>query len=659
MKTKKRFNNFEVSTDDRGVATVSLDVPGRPLNVLTQEVMEELDQIVHDLENSEDVRLVIFQSGKESGFLAGADVSVIAEIDSASHGMRLIEGGQTLFQRIEWLPMPTMAVIHGPCLGGGLEWSLACSHRVARDNSSTKIGLPEIKLGVIPGWGGTQRLPRVAGLTNALSMILTGKHLNASAAFRIGLVDRAIAPNRWEADLAAFAEDVLSGDTPAPSHRRPLWQRMLEATSLGRSMIFRMTQKSIRSKTQHYPALTSAVKAIRKGYQHGLGGYLCERDEFVELLATPTCRHLLGLFFAREKARSLNTWSKQVGPAIHETPIRRVGVIGAGAMGAGIGQLAALRGYEVVFKEINQETLDAGQGRVEKLINDLAKRKNWDSTQRLELLSKVSYTCEDAMLADCDLVIEAVVEHMDIKKNVFASLDRVTKTSAMLASNTSSLSVTTMATATQRSNQVAGLHFFNPVHRMELVEVVRAAETDDATITRLVAFVKALGKTPIVTSDSPGFLVNRVLFPYLGEAVVMVSEGHDIQTIDRDVRRFGMPMGPLQLLDQVGLDVALSVAMSLDGILSGVEPVVRQLAALVDAGCLGKKSGRGFYTYNNGKRGDVAEIPGLDGNLTPADLGNDFLNDGLTSIQRRLVYPIACRSHSMLRGKCGRRALGD
>ena len=257
MKINKPFNNFSVSTDDRGVTAVSLDVPGRPMNVLNNEVMEELDKIVHDLENSDDVKLVVFRSGKESGFLAGADVSVIADIESAGHAMRLIEGGQTLFQRIEWLPMPTIAVIHGPCLGGGLEMSLACNYRVAHDNSSTKIGLPEIKLGVIPGWGGTQRLPRVAGLTNSLSMILQGKHLNAKEAFSIGLVDRAIKPTRWETDLASFIEDVLHGVSILPSRlRRPLWQRMLEATSIGRNFIFRMTEKSIRSKVKHYPALS-------------------------------------------------------------------------------------------------------------------------------------------------------------------------------------------------------------------------------------------------------------------------------------------------------------------------------------------------------------------------------------------------------------------
>lgn len=646
----KPYKNFDVTTSDRGVTTITLDVPGRPLNVLDRDVMLELDQIVHDLENSEGVNLVVFQSGKESGFLAGADVSAIAEIESASHAMRLIEDGQMLFQRIEWLRMPTIAVIHGPCLGGGLELSLACDYRVARDNSSTKIGLPEIKLGLIPGWGGTQRLPRVVGLSNALPLILTGKHLSGSEAFDIGLVDRAFAPEHWPTSLDVFIDEVLQGKVGKSSARRPLWQRAIESTRLGRSMIFRMTERATRSKARQFPALDSALLAIRLGYDRGPAGYLCERNEFVDLLATPTCRNLLGLFFSRERARHLKTWSSDVGQAMHDAPIRTVGVVGAGAMGAGIGQLSAVRGYEVVMKEINPEAADAGKKRIEKLVDDLASRKAWEKSKRDGVLGRVTFSCDDRELADCDLVVEAVVERDDVKAQVFGTLDKVVKPSAILASNTSSLSVTQMSTATRRAAQVAGLHFFNPVHRMELVEVVRTSPsggsegTSDATIARLVAFVKALGKTPIVTSDSPGFLVNRVLFPYLGEAVLMVAEGHDIAKIDKEVRQFGMPMGPLQLLDQVGLDVALHVAMSLEDILPGVAPVVHQLSNLVNHGHLGKKSGLGFYQYNKGRRAGVAHPPGVTEARRPTDLGNDFLDDGLTTIQRRLVYPMLAES---------------
>lgn len=642
----KIYRNFTVVTDDRGVRTLTLDVPGRPLNVLDRSVMEELDQIVHDLETEDrdHIKLVIIQSGKESGFLAGADVNSISKIESAAEASKIIEQGQSLFQRIESLSMTTIAVIHGPCLGGGLELSLACDYRIARDNSSTKIGLPEIKLGLIPGWGGTQRLPRIAGLTNALPMILTGKHLSGSQAKKIGLVDLALSPDEWESGIETFVDNLLHGIAPART-KRPLGKRLLE--TFGRGFIFRAAEKSIASKTRHYPALASALYSMRLAHKNSNNGYLREREEFVSLLATPTCRNLLDLFFAREKARTLATWSPSADQSVHQTPIRKIGVIGAGAMGAGIAQLAAVRGYSVVVKEINDEAAAAGRQRIEALVDDLAKRKRWSSQERQNLLDKIEIGCEDQALADCDLVIEAAVEREDIKHQIFSTLDKVVKGSAILASNTSALSVSRMAEATGRSSQVAGLHFFNPVHRMELVEVVRAAQSDDETIARLVAFVKALGKTPIVTADAPGFLVNRVLFPYLGEAVLMVAEGYDVSKMDKEVRRFGMPMGPLQLLDQVGLDVGLHVAMSLNGILPGVGPVLELLGKMVENGHLGKKQDLGFYQYKNGKRAGVAPLSFLD-SKSKTELSNDYMEDGMSAIQRRLVYPMlseAVRCH--------------
>jgi 3-hydroxyacyl-CoA dehydrogenase/enoyl-CoA hydratase/3-hydroxybutyryl-CoA epimerase len=641
------YNNFHVTEDNQGVTTVSLDVPGRPMNVLTTEVLAELEQIVHDLENTNNVKLVLFQSEKESGFLSGADVESLQSFCSGAEAVRAIEAGQTLFQRIEWLPMPTVAVIHGPCLGGGLELALACDYRVARDNSSTKIGLPEIKLGLIPGWGGTQRLPKQVGLSNALSMILTGKHLSADQALQMGLVHRSISPEHWQLGVQQFVDDVLAGRIEDPQTRRPKWRRMMESTRLGQRMAFRLASESIARQSQHYPALAAAVKAMRKGMDAGPGGFLCERDEFVDLLATPTCRHLLGIFLAQQKARKLATWAPDVGQVIHQTPIRRVAVIGAGAMGAGIGQLAAVRGYDVVLKEINEQAAQAGQRRIEKLVDDLAKRKNWGSKERSELMSRIAVHCDDQVLADCDLVIEAVVEQMEVKKSVFQMLEDITMPTSILTSNTSSLSVTEMACVTSRGSHVAGLHFFNPVHRMELVEVVRGEETDDETLARLVNFVKALGKTPVVTADSPGFLVNRVLFPYLGEAVRMVGEGGDVAEIDKQVRRFGMPMGPLELLDQVGIDVAYHVAHSLAETLPGVESVARTLSAMVDARQLGKKTQRGFYRYVRGKSRSVADLP-LTTLARTSPNPSQFLDDSLTPIQRRLIYPMlaeAVRCH--------------
>ncbi|MCG8653705.1 MAG: 3-hydroxyacyl-CoA dehydrogenase NAD-binding domain-containing protein [Pirellulales bacterium] len=649
------YQHFEVKTDSDRVTTVTLDVAERPLNVLSYAVMHELDQIVHDLENTGDVDLVVFRSGKESGFLAGADVNAISDIQSAGEAARLIEEGQLLFQRIAWLPMPTVAVIHGPCLGGGLELALACDHRVARDNSSTQIGLPEIKLGLIPAWGGTQRLPKVVGLSAALKMILTGKHVDAAEAERIGLVDRAIRPEDWEHELPALISGYRLG-SPMPPRRGKWWQRWAEDSRLGRWFILRTARRSVASRAMQYPALRSAIEAIRLGYEAGPAGFSCERSEFVKLLGTPTCRNLLDLFFARERARSLKTWTPGAGRAAHDIPTRRIGVVGAGAMGAGIGQLAGYRGFEVVLREIDQEAAQAGRDRIHKIVDSLARRKGWDDSQRAELMQRIEVTCDPAALAECDIVVEAVLERPEVKAGVFGMLDLTVKQNALLVSNTSSLSVTEMAAATSRPGQVAGLHFFNPVHRMDLVEVVRTEHTGDDTIARLVSFVRALGKTPIVTSDSSGFLVNRVLFPYLGEAVRMVGESYGVATIDRQVRRFGMPMGPLELLDQVGLDVAHHVASSLDKILPGVAPVVEQLSILVQAGHLGKKSGRGFYHYRKGKRGDVAELPHAAVDRQPSDDNRAFCGDGLTLVQRRLIYPMLTEAIRCLQERVVRQA---
>ncbi|TWU43771.1 Fatty acid oxidation complex subunit alpha [Novipirellula aureliae] len=639
----KTYDAFTLQTDARGVTTVMLDVPDRPLNVLDASVMHELNDLVRDLHDSSSTA-VVFTSSKESGFLAGADINAITKIASPIEAAQLIDGGQHLFDAIDWLPMPTIAVIHGPCLGGGLEWALACDYRIARDNSSTKIGLPEIKLGLIPGWGGTQRLPKRIGIRRALSMILQGSFLSASEAVKIGLIDRAIEPDCWDSGVSAFVDDVLE----CPKRARQIsWParllRSIENSRIGRHLVLNAVRSRTRSKAEHYPAIDAAIRSVRAGFGLRPQGFMMERNEFIDLLATPTCRRLIDLFFAREAARSLRTWTGK--PAVaYEKPIRKVGVIGAGAMGAGIGQLAGYRGFEVVIQEVNEEAAGAGRARVKSLIDKLAKRKGFREAERDKLLGQVRVVTDDDWLANADLVIEAVVERIDVKQQVFRALDRLTAPETILATNTSSLSVSEMAAATHRGHLVGGLHFFNPVHKMELVEVVRGKQTDDATIARLVGFTRALGKTPIVTSDSTGFLVNRVLFPYLGEAVLMIAEGYTAMELDRQVRRFGMPMGPCELIDQVGLDVALHVAKSLDGVLQGLSGVAKFLSRMVETGKLGKKSGAGFYRYKNGmKRGPAMLSRAFP---KPLDRHDDrqsaakFIKDGLTPIQRRLIYPM-------------------
>lgn len=676
------FKNFTVARDDRGVISIALDVPARPLNVIDQSVLTELEAIVARLEEDAGARVVVFRSGKPSGFLAGADVNEISRIaDDAAVEVALIRG-QHLLDCIERLPAKTIAAIHGPCLGGGLELALACDYRIARDDESTQLGLPEIRLGLIPGWGGTQRLPRAVGLIEALPMILQGKNLSASQAARIGLVDRAVTADDWDRELANFAtESLQAGDPAVRSARKPRSRSILspqslviavaDRTPLGRHFVFNQAERQIarNGNSTHYPALPAALRAIRAGYASGGDGYPAERKEFVELLRTPTCRHLLGLFLRRDQARSVETWvaipsaakdtpllsepsvsepsvsgpsvsgPPRSAPSVSRLPVRKLAVIGAGAMGAGIGQLAALKGLTVVLKEIDPSAAAAGLARVRALFDDLVAKQRLSRERRDACLDRVEVTVHWEPLQDADLVVEAVVENEEVKNQVFADLDNYIQPAGLLTSNTSALSIARMAAATHRASNVAGLHFFNPVHRMELVEIARTPQTSDATVSQLVRFARALGKTPVVTADRPGFVVNRVLFPYLGEAVQMVCEGIPADAIDRDIRHFGMPMGPLELLDQVGIDIAVDVAHALASVLVIDTAAMQRLAAMRDQGWLGKKMGKGFYKYERGKSAG----PSMWHESSPIDAAPEppqIHPDGLNATERRLLYPL-------------------
>ncbi|MEZ6061534.1 MAG: 3-hydroxyacyl-CoA dehydrogenase NAD-binding domain-containing protein [Planctomycetaceae bacterium] len=640
-----QFRNFNIARDDRNVVTVWIDVAGRAMNVFNESVLIELEALVSSLESDSDAKVIVFRSAKSSGFFAGADLKELGNLDSTQQIEAVVARGQDLFARLEKLRTPTVAVIHGPCLGGGLEFALACRYRIVVDTLSTRLALPETQLGLIPGWGGCQRLPARVGLMQALSMILQGRKIPAEKARRIGLADAVCPDASRDECIDQFVSEVLNNPRRPNHHpRASLWKRLADNTSAGRWIVFNRVNKQIARDVEHYPALGSAVKAIRDGYQVGVDGFATERREFARLVNTSTCRNLMGLFFRREKARDLATWNGDDAAA--DVPdIQKVAVIGAGAMGAGIGQLAALKGCEVVLKELSDDLAVAGLKRVSRLFDDMVSRGRLPSGERDACMSRITVTSQWTELTDADLVIEAVVERPEVKHAVFQELDSLLQPSALIVSNTSALSIGDMAKATQRPDRVAGLHFFNPVHRMELVEVVRADETSDATIQQLTAFVKRLGKTPVVTTDSPGFLVNRVLFPYIGEAVRMATEGISASTIDRELKRFGMPMGPIELLDHVGLDVGLHVAETLNSVLPDSDSMSTMLKAMVDRGWTGSKSGRGFYNYADGKRGEPVLLSEIlpAGVPSPGDsvaTSDSFIDDGLTAIQRRVIYPL-------------------
>ncbi|WP_436715457.1 3-hydroxyacyl-CoA dehydrogenase NAD-binding domain-containing protein [Roseiconus lacunae] len=638
--TMQTFKTMTVNCDDAGVMRIVIDVPGRPLNIIDAEVMKELDHVLDEIEHRDDLRLVVFKSGKESGFFAGADVSIIEGIETEDQADQLILAGQRLFDRIERLAVPTLVEIHGPCLGGGLELSLACDYRIARDNSSTKIGLPEIRLGLIPGWGGTQRLTRLVGLKSALDLILKGTHLDAKDAAEIGLVDRAIDPDRWRDELIRIIDQLSRGRRlrRRVNVRRRLF-KAIQHSELVRRKIFAVARRVTTKQNMHYPALQAAVHAIADSFRSDSSGYDTEREEFKKLLFTPTCRNLLRLFFSREKARQRHTWTPKQDHVIHDHPIRKIGVVGGGVMGTGIAHCAATRGFNVMIKEVDPSTVDHARKRTEGLVGDYVRHKRLDSDAAKRLLSSVKFTTDSIAFSDAECVVEAVVERMDVKTAVLDQVEQFVSNAAIVATNTSALSVTEMARSMQHPERFAGLHFFNPVGRMELVEVVRGERTSDATVAKLVGFVKALGKTPVVTKDSPGFIVNRILFPYLGEAMLMVQQGDGIQEIDSSMKSFGMPMGPLRLLDKVGLDVALHVARTLQSTMPAVSSVIGILSDLVDRGELGNKTGKGFYDYSH-KRPRPRSGRKLLRYFVQPPPSIDFIDDGLEPMQRRLVYPM-------------------
>jgi 3-hydroxyacyl-CoA dehydrogenase/enoyl-CoA hydratase/3-hydroxybutyryl-CoA epimerase len=579
-----------------GVAALVLDVPGRSVNVLNRQVLADLEAALDRVAAEPSFRLLLIRSGKPGTFLAGADLHELGAVATAEEAAALSERGQRLFSKLAGLRLPTVAVVSGPCLGGGLELALACDYRVAVDQPKTQLGLPEIELGILPAWGGTQRLPRVVGLERALQMILGARRLRAREALRWGLVDGL-------ADEAGDRPpDFLAAPVKRPRPGLPLrgWrQRLVESNRLGRWLLFRGTERVLRRRLpDDMPAPWEALRAVRVGLEQGFeAGLAYERQAVGRLATSSACRNLVSLFFRREESRRLPE-----GEGDGAMPIRRVGVVGAGTMGAGIAQLAALKGCTVVIQEINETALAEGILRVLALFNRAVERGILAPADVPARLGAVHGTTGWKGFDNLDLVIEAIVEDLDAKRELFRDLEKHTPPSCVLATNTSSLRVQQLQQGLRHPGRVAGLHFFNPVHKMPLVEVVRSPETRARVADGLVRWAVGLGKTPVLVKDGPGFLVNRVLMPYLNEAVLLAAGGMRFELIDRAMRRFGMPAGPLELLDQVGLDVAAHIAGALAPAFADRLEPNPAFERLAGEGWLGRKSGRGFYVYRRGRK---------------------------------------------------------
>ncbi|MGA2139446.1 MAG: 3-hydroxyacyl-CoA dehydrogenase NAD-binding domain-containing protein [Verrucomicrobiia bacterium] len=590
-----------VEYDAEGIAWVVFDDPDSKVNVLGFGQMQRLDAAVDDLSKRKP-KAVIFISAKPNIFIAGADIKELEKIRDGSHGEQLSREGQRVFAKIEELGVPTVAAIDGACLGGGCELALACRYRVATDSPKTQIGLPETQLGIIPGWGGSQRLPRLIGLPAALDIICAGKRLSADKARRIGLVDAAV-------PTVVLRETAVRFAAKTGRVRKGTLKVRLQNMWPLRPITCRMARKHVLARTKgQYPAPMRAIEAMEEGLAGSLSdGLDNEATIFGEVSVTAPCKNLLRVFFLREKYSKLVFDVEQAGRTtpvstrVVTAPIQKVGVLGAGVMGAGIAQWCSARGLTVRLKDIKPDFVAAGIKRIAAVYREGVKRRKMSELDAQHGFARVHPTTEYSGFGDCDMVIEAVLEKIEVKRQAFSELMPQLRNDCIIASNTSAIPIDELAEASERPKRFVGIHFFNPVHKMPLVEIVRGTKTAPEVVAAAVEFAKQLKKIPIVVKGAPGFLVNRLLLPYLNEAGKLLGEGVGVESIDGAMLEFGMPMGPLRLLDEVGIDVAYDVAHELAEAFKERMTVAPALRQVHEQGLKGRKGGAGFYLYK-GKR---------------------------------------------------------
>jgi 3-hydroxyacyl-CoA dehydrogenase/enoyl-CoA hydratase/3-hydroxybutyryl-CoA epimerase len=586
-----------------GIAHLKIDKCESSTNVLSHEVLLELDRCLDAIADDARLTALIISSAKSSGFIYGADIAEFDQIDDAAAGTRLAAQGQSIISKIAALKIPSVAAIDGFALGGGLELALACTYRVAVESWDRRLGLPEVQLGIQPGFGGVVRSVGLLGPLSAMSLVLSGRLVSAVEAEKIGLVDRLSAR-----DALLNAAKAILAERPAPQHPG-LLSRLLNLRPLRPLVAIRLRQKlRERVNPAHYPAPFAIIDQWVAFGGRGEAALRAETESIGRLFLTPASRNLVRVFRLREKLRNL---------APRSNAIERVHVIGAGAMGGDIAAWCALRGLEVTLQDQAPEAIEKALSRGERLFGKRLKAPGAAEAAAQRLTPDPDGSGAES----ADIVIEAVVERLDVKRQVFSKVERDAQADTILASNTSSLRLEDMAAELTHPHRLIGIHFFNPVAKMPLVEVIHGAASDDRTVERAIAFVTQIDKLPLPCRSAPGFLVNRVLTPYMFEALRAHLDGHSKEEIDAVAVDFGMPVGPIELADQVGLDVALHVAGIMRDTL-GTEPP-SMLAGMVENGRLGKKSGEGFYNWENGR----ARKAGWKGDID-------------ASLQDRLILPL-------------------
>jgi len=574
---------------DHGICLLTFDRPESGANIFDAATLSDLDQQLDFIEEEDSLEGVVILSAKKSIFIAGADLKTLLRQAQTGEMGGFIAEGQRIFNRLAALKIPTCAAIHGACAGGGYEIALACDWRVASDDPATRIGLPETTLGLIPAWGGCTRLPRLIGAEKAAEVIVKGKLHSAQEAKQLGLVDEIVSREKL---LEAARKKMRDSKRPSPSH---LPQGEAERAAAGEG-------KTSAPRASGNPAPARALEVITKGLSRPMEDSLrMELDTIVELGETNATQNLIRNFFLAEKYKRGN--SKKM-----PEKITHAAVIGAGVMGSGIAQWLSSRGVSVILRDVGTEELTRGLATIEKTYADAVKRGIMKEEKAKEGRARIVASSAPIEMRDVQIVIEAASEKLEIKRQIFRDLAQTAPHAAMLATNTSALPISDLAAETKTPERVIGLHFFNPVSRMKLVEVVIGTETSDATAARALGFVRQIAKLPVIVRDSPGFLVNRVLFPYLLEAAELFENGVNAQEIDEALLEWGMPMGPLRLIDEIGVDIAVDIANTLKKAYGKRDRAPKILREMQSAKMLGRKSGGGFYKYEGKSQTANAEI---------------------------------------------------
>lgn len=589
---------FTLTRQDNGVAILTMDVPGESMNTLKSEFGEQINAMLDEIDADKSIKGVILASGKKKSFVAGADISMLAKCESAADAQKLATDGQDVFNRIEKMRATFVAAIHGPALGGGLELALACHYRICTDDNATQVGLPEVQLGLLPGSGGTQRLPRLIGIQQAMKMMLTGSSARAKQAKKYGIVDDVV-PHSVLIDVAQKYALKRKPDRDKP--QKGMMNKLLEQNSLGRGVVFKKAREQTQGKTKgNYPAPMKIIDVIETGMNDGMAaGLRAEAKAFGELVMTPESYQLRQIFFATTEMKKENGVE-----GVEPRKVKKAGIMGGGLMGGGIAYVTATKAnVPARIKDIKPEGIAHAMKYSYDLLNKKVKKRYMRNSEMQKQMALLTGTLDYKGYHDADIVIEAVFEDLGLKQKMVADIEANCNANTVFASNTSSIPIGQIAENAERPENVIGLHYFSPVDKMPLAEVIAHEKTSDETISTTVEFARKQGKTPVVVKDGAGFYVNRILAPYMNEAANLLLEGEPIEHIDKSLVKFGFPVGPVKLLDEVGIDVGTKIIPILVDAFGDRFTAPSAFDKVLDDGRKGKKNGKGFYLYDGKKPG--------------------------------------------------------